>query len=124
MVDDEQWLAYWILYSFLTLTEMVAEPVLHWYSSLLALSVSSRSEVISHRMILFRNASRGWDPAEKGADLVPCEGGVHGVAGAAAVPRGRLRLREVRPAADPQVRRRRRRRRRQRQTQEIPPSKW
>ncbi|XP_078441278.1 HVA22-like protein e [Wolffia australiana] len=29
-VDDEQWLAYWILYSFLTLTEMVAEPILHW----------------------------------------------------------------------------------------------
>ncbi|CAA7400559.1 unnamed protein product [Spirodela intermedia] len=30
-VDDEQWLAYWILYSFLTLTEMVAEPVLNWF---------------------------------------------------------------------------------------------
>ncbi|KAI3919274.1 hypothetical protein MKW98_030410 [Papaver atlanticum] len=29
-VDDEQWLAYWILYSFLTLTEMVLEPVLNW----------------------------------------------------------------------------------------------
>ncbi|XP_078433859.1 HVA22-like protein e isoform X2 [Wolffia australiana] len=29
-VDDEQWLAYWILYSFLTLVEMVAEPVLCW----------------------------------------------------------------------------------------------
>lgn len=29
-VDDEQWLAYWILYSFLTLVEMVAEPVLYW----------------------------------------------------------------------------------------------
>ncbi|XP_065018874.1 protein HVA22 isoform X3 [Musa acuminata AAA Group] len=27
--DDEQWLAYWILYSFLTLMEMVAEPVLY-----------------------------------------------------------------------------------------------
>ncbi|ONK72026.1 uncharacterized protein A4U43_C04F14880 [Asparagus officinalis] len=29
-VDDEQWLAYWILYSFITLTEMVAEPILYW----------------------------------------------------------------------------------------------
>ncbi|CAA7396289.1 unnamed protein product [Spirodela intermedia] len=29
-LDDEQWLAYWILYSFLTLVEMVAEPVLYW----------------------------------------------------------------------------------------------
>ncbi|KMS97501.1 hypothetical protein BVRB_5g126450 [Beta vulgaris subsp. vulgaris] len=28
--DDEQWLAYWILYSFLTLTEMVLQPVLEW----------------------------------------------------------------------------------------------
>ncbi|CAL9769003.1 unnamed protein product, partial [Musa acuminata subsp. burmannicoides] len=28
--DDEQWLAYWILYSFLTLMEMVAEPILYW----------------------------------------------------------------------------------------------
>ncbi|KAK1319143.1 Protein HVA22 [Acorus calamus] len=29
-VDDEQWLSYWILYSFLTLAEMVLEPVLQW----------------------------------------------------------------------------------------------
>ncbi|OVA17460.1 TB2/DP1/HVA22-related protein [Macleaya cordata] len=29
-VDDEQWLAYWILYSFLTLMEMVLEPILNW----------------------------------------------------------------------------------------------
>ncbi|XP_078179975.1 HVA22 homolog E [Carex rostrata] len=29
-VDDEQWLAYWILYSFITLMEMVSEPVLTW----------------------------------------------------------------------------------------------
>lgn len=29
-VDDEQWLAYWILYSFLTLTEIVLQPVLEW----------------------------------------------------------------------------------------------
>jgi receptor expression-enhancing protein 5/6 len=29
-VDDEQWLAYWILYSFITLLELVAEPVLYW----------------------------------------------------------------------------------------------
>ncbi|KAF5730967.1 HVA22-like protein e-like [Tripterygium wilfordii] len=40
-VDDEQWLAYWILYSFLTLTEMVLQSVLEWipiwYSVKLAL---------------------------------------------------------------------------------------
>ncbi|XP_058093126.1 HVA22-like protein e [Magnolia sinica] len=29
-VDDEQWLAYWILYSFLTLMEMMLEPLLEW----------------------------------------------------------------------------------------------
>lgn len=28
--DDEQWLAYWILYSFLTLTEMLLQPILEW----------------------------------------------------------------------------------------------
>lgn len=30
-VDDEQWLAYWIIYSFLTLVEMLLQPVLEWY---------------------------------------------------------------------------------------------
>ncbi|XP_028124736.1 HVA22-like protein e [Camellia sinensis] len=30
-VDDEQWLAYWILYSFLTLMEMLLQPILQWY---------------------------------------------------------------------------------------------
>ncbi|PWZ39438.1 Protein HVA22 [Zea mays] len=29
-VDDEQWLAYWIIYSFITLFEMAAENVLYW----------------------------------------------------------------------------------------------
>ncbi|XP_020246563.1 HVA22-like protein e isoform X1 [Asparagus officinalis] len=29
-LDDEQWLAYWIFYSFLTLLEMVAEPIIKW----------------------------------------------------------------------------------------------
>uniref|UniRef100_A0A7N0RAL9 HVA22-like protein n=1 Tax=Kalanchoe fedtschenkoi TaxID=63787 RepID=A0A7N0RAL9_KALFE len=29
-VDDEQWLAYWILYSILTLMEMVLQPILEW----------------------------------------------------------------------------------------------
>ncbi|PIA33832.1 hypothetical protein AQUCO_04000123v1 [Aquilegia coerulea] len=29
-VDDEQWLAYWILYSFLTLAEMLLDPILTW----------------------------------------------------------------------------------------------
>ncbi|XP_019195244.1 PREDICTED: HVA22-like protein e [Ipomoea nil] len=29
-LDDEQWLAYWILYSFLTLVEMVFQPILQW----------------------------------------------------------------------------------------------
>uniref|UniRef100_J3MY01 HVA22-like protein n=1 Tax=Oryza brachyantha TaxID=4533 RepID=J3MY01_ORYBR len=29
-VDDEQWLAYWILYSFITLIEMALHKVLYW----------------------------------------------------------------------------------------------
>ncbi|RWR87011.1 HVA22-like protein e [Cinnamomum micranthum f. kanehirae] len=29
-LDDEQWLAYWILYSFLTLIEMMIQPLLKW----------------------------------------------------------------------------------------------
>ncbi|KAK6148056.1 hypothetical protein DH2020_018968 [Rehmannia glutinosa] len=29
-LDDEQWLAYWILYSFLTLMEMLLLPLLEW----------------------------------------------------------------------------------------------
>ncbi|KAF7809207.1 HVA22-like protein e [Senna tora] len=29
-LDDEQWLAYWILYSFFTLTEMAVQPLLEW----------------------------------------------------------------------------------------------
>ncbi|CAI8599066.1 unnamed protein product [Vicia faba] len=29
-VDDEQWLAYWIIYSFLTLGEMLFQPALEW----------------------------------------------------------------------------------------------
>ncbi|KAF3438734.1 hypothetical protein FNV43_RR21498 [Rhamnella rubrinervis] len=29
-IDDEQWLAYWILYSFLTLMEMVLQSILQW----------------------------------------------------------------------------------------------
>ncbi|KAG5617516.1 hypothetical protein H5410_017340 [Solanum commersonii] len=29
-LDDEQWLAYWILYSFLTLMEMLLQPILQW----------------------------------------------------------------------------------------------
>ncbi|KAF7847871.1 hypothetical protein BT93_L2494 [Corymbia citriodora subsp. variegata] len=29
-IDDEQWLAYWILYSFLTLLEMLLQPLLEW----------------------------------------------------------------------------------------------
>ncbi|NP_001351580.1 hypothetical protein Zm00014a_038345 [Zea mays] len=28
--DDEQWLSYWIIHSFVTLLEMLAEPLLHW----------------------------------------------------------------------------------------------
>ncbi|CAI0446512.1 unnamed protein product [Linum tenue] len=28
--DDEQWLAYWIIYSFLTLSEMLLQSVLEW----------------------------------------------------------------------------------------------
>ncbi|XP_052176138.1 HVA22-like protein e [Diospyros lotus] len=28
--DDEQWLAYWILYSFLTLMEMLFQSILEW----------------------------------------------------------------------------------------------
>lgn len=33
-VDDEQWLAYWILYSFLTLMEMLLQPLLEWLVNL------------------------------------------------------------------------------------------
>ncbi|WVZ51709.1 hypothetical protein U9M48_002824 [Paspalum notatum var. saurae] len=29
-LDDEQWLAYWLLYSFITLMEMVLQPLIHW----------------------------------------------------------------------------------------------
>ncbi|OIT31493.1 PREDICTED: HVA22-like protein e [Nicotiana attenuata] len=29
-LDDEQWLSYWILYSFLTLVEMLLQPILDW----------------------------------------------------------------------------------------------
>ena len=29
-VDDEQWLSYWIIYSFITLLELVAERILYW----------------------------------------------------------------------------------------------
>jgi receptor expression-enhancing protein 5/6 len=29
-VDDEQWLAYWILYSLITLMEMALHKVLYW----------------------------------------------------------------------------------------------
>lgn len=29
-LDDEQWLSYWIIYSFITLFEMAAENVLYW----------------------------------------------------------------------------------------------
>ncbi|KAE9587442.1 hypothetical protein Lalb_Chr23g0273661 [Lupinus albus] len=29
-IDDEQWLSYWIIYSFLTLAEMVLQPILKW----------------------------------------------------------------------------------------------
>ncbi|XP_042499308.1 HVA22-like protein e [Macadamia integrifolia] len=29
-VDDEQWLAYWIIYSFLTILEMLLQPLLEW----------------------------------------------------------------------------------------------
>ncbi|GJX28347.1 HVA22-like protein e [Tanacetum coccineum] len=28
--DDQQWLSYWILYSFLTLMEMLLQPLLEW----------------------------------------------------------------------------------------------
>ncbi|KAK9913926.1 hypothetical protein M0R45_037725 [Rubus argutus] len=29
-LDSEQWLAYWIIHTFLTLLEMVLEPILEW----------------------------------------------------------------------------------------------
>ncbi|XP_028765203.1 HVA22-like protein e [Neltuma alba] len=29
-LDDQQWLSYWILYSFLTLTEMLLQSILEW----------------------------------------------------------------------------------------------
>ncbi|VAI27739.1 unnamed protein product [Triticum turgidum subsp. durum] len=33
-LDDEQWLAYWILYSFVTLVEMVLESLIYWDTDL------------------------------------------------------------------------------------------
>ncbi|KAL3716699.1 hypothetical protein ACJRO7_008311 [Eucalyptus globulus] len=30
VAENEQWLAYWILYSFLTLMEMLLQPLLQW----------------------------------------------------------------------------------------------
>ncbi|CAN1797027.1 HVA22-like protein e [Linum perenne] len=38
-VDDEQWLAYWIIYSFLTLSEMLLQSVLEWYTRLILVSM-------------------------------------------------------------------------------------
>lgn len=38
-VEDEQWLAYWIIYSFLTLMEMLAEPILYWYAFFLSFTI-------------------------------------------------------------------------------------
>ena len=29
-VDDQQWLTYWVLYSFITLFELTFAPVLEW----------------------------------------------------------------------------------------------
>jgi receptor expression-enhancing protein 5/6 len=29
-LDDEQWLAYWIIYSFITLMEMVLQSLICW----------------------------------------------------------------------------------------------
>jgi receptor expression-enhancing protein 5/6 len=29
-LDDEQWLAYWIIFSFITLLEMAAQHVIYW----------------------------------------------------------------------------------------------
>ncbi|AEE84982.1 HVA22 homologue D [Arabidopsis thaliana] len=29
-VDDEQWLAYWIIYSFLSLTELILQSLIEW----------------------------------------------------------------------------------------------
>jgi receptor expression-enhancing protein 5/6 len=29
--DDQQWLTYWVLYSFITLLELGAGPVFAWY---------------------------------------------------------------------------------------------
>jgi len=29
-LDDEQWLAYWILYSFITLMEMLLQSLIYW----------------------------------------------------------------------------------------------
>jgi receptor expression-enhancing protein 5/6 len=33
-LDDEQWLAYWILYSFITLVEMLLESLIYWLNSI------------------------------------------------------------------------------------------
>ncbi|KAG5041409.1 hypothetical protein JHK85_013885 [Glycine max] len=32
-LDEKQWLAYWIIYSFFTLVEIVLQPLLEWWNS-------------------------------------------------------------------------------------------
>ncbi len=58
--DEQQWLTYWVLYSFITLFEVAAAPVLFWYTTYpQKLPPSSSSEALQ------------WDP-DPGFQMQTC----------------------------------------------------
>ncbi|GLT69235.1 hypothetical protein SLA2020_414030 [Shorea laevis] len=69
-LDDEQWLAYWILYSFLTLLEMLLQPILElipiWYEvkllfvAWLVLPQSKGAAFLYERFVREQIKKNGW----------------------------------------------------------------